>query len=160
MTGNRDAGIVELTRDLSAPPERVFRALTDPAELARWWTGIGGISTASFDLRPGGAYRLEFRMEKGETCAVRGVVREVDPPRRLVMSWFSPEFPNQETVVSFALEPRAGGTRLKLRHTGLLEPGSCEAHEQGWIEALALLLPWIAAVGPMFSAGARGAKET
>jgi uncharacterized protein YndB with AHSA1/START domain len=160
MSMDRDSGVLELTRELPAPPERVFRALTDPSELARWWTGVGGVSTARFDLRPGGVYRLEFRMEKGETCAVHGVVREVDPPRRLVMTWFSPEYPDQETLLSFELQPRAGGTLLKLRHTGLVEPGSCEAHEQGWIQALALLLPWLAALGPMFSAGARGVKET
>jgi uncharacterized protein YndB with AHSA1/START domain len=161
MSADRTKGELELTREFAAPPERVFRALTNPEDLARWWTGVGGISKAHYDLRPGGLYRFEFAMGGGKIAVVHGVIREVDPPRRLVMTWFSPEFPDQETLLSFELEPRSGGgSRMKLRHTGLLEPGSCEAHEQGWIEALTLLLAWLAAAGPIFSAGARGAKGT
>ncbi len=31
------AGLVRATVDIAAPPEAVFRALTEPGELARWW---------------------------------------------------------------------------------------------------------------------------
>ena len=152
---------LELTREIAAPPERVFRALTNPEDLAKWWTGdVGGISRATFDLRPGGSYRLEFSMSKGMLAVVHGVVKEVDPPKRLVMTWFSPDHPKQETLLSFELEPIKKGTRLRLSHTGFTEPGSRDDHEHGWIEALTLLLSWITVAGPMFAAGARGTKET
>jgi uncharacterized protein YndB with AHSA1/START domain len=148
MSKNPRAGTLELTRELAAPPERVFQALTTPEQLARWWQGHGGISRAQFDLRPGGAYRLEFTMGEGKIAVVHGVVHEVNPPRRLVMTWFSPDDPDMETLLSFDLEPLARGTRLKLRHTGFTTPKALDDHEQGWIEALGLLLAWIASGGP------------
>ena len=159
MKAGREPESLELTREISAPPERVFRALTNPEDLARWWTGeVGGISKATFDLRPGGAYRLEFRMGEGKTAIVHGVVREVVPPKRLVMTWFSPDHPAQETLLSFELDPIRTGTRLRLRHTDFTEPGSRDDHEHGWIEALALLLSWITVAGPMFSV-AKGSDD-
>ncbi len=130
MSSDRNADSLEIVREIRASPERVFRALTDPRDLARWWTGIGGIRNAQFDLRPGGKYQYEFRMEGETTCVVHGEVREVDPPRRLVMTWLSPEYPTLETLLSFDLEPTAGGTRLTLRHSGLTEPGSCRDHHE------------------------------
>ena len=155
MTSGQDSSSLEIVREIRAAPERVFRALTDPRDLARWWTGIGGIRNAQFDLRPGGKYHYEFRMEGGATCLVHGEVREVDPPRRLVMTWVSPEYPKLETLLSFDLEPMAGGTRLTLRHSGLTEPGSLRDHHEGWLAALSLLLPWIA----MLTAAGPGAAQ-
>lgn len=155
MSSDRSIDSLEIVRDIRAAPERVFRALTDPGELARWWTGIGGVRKAEFDLRPGGNYRFEFMMEGGTTCFVHGVVREVEPPRRLVMTWFSPHYPQLETLLSFQLETVAGGTRLTLRHSGLTEPGSLQDHHQGWLAALSLLLPWIAMITATGSSAAQ-----
>jgi uncharacterized protein YndB with AHSA1/START domain len=161
MSGVRSSDSLEMVREIRAMPERVFRALTNPDDLARWWRGVGGIARAEMDLRPGGIYRLEFRMPKGAIAVVHGKVREVEAPRRLVMTWFSPEYPGLETLLSFELESIPGGTRLTLRHSGLTEPGSLADHEQGWLEALALLLAWIAAVGPLFAtSGANTTEDT
>ena len=152
-------GTVTLERELPAPPERVFRALTNPDDLATWWKGMHGISRAVMDLRPGGKYRFEYAMPNGQIAVVHGIVREVESPRRLVMTWFSPDHPNLETVVSFHLEPKGKGTLLKLRHTGLTDPKALEGHLQGWLEALGLLVTWFAAAGPMFTAGAQGSRD-
>ena len=95
-------------------------------------------------------------MDGGATALVHGEVRELDPPRLLVMTWYSPEFPQLETLLSFELEPAAGGTRLTLRHSGLTEPGSLQDHQHGWLEALSLLLPWIAMIA---AAGPRDAQD-
>ena len=151
MTDARGSDFVEIVRDIKAPPERVFRALTDGGELVRWWTGKMGLAKVESDLRPGGRYRWEFS-DSGTTAVVHGEYRLVDPPRKLVMTWFAPEWPEMETLLSFELEPTAAGTRLKLRHTGLTAPGACEGHERGWLEALALLIPWLATVGPYLAA--------
>lgn len=77
---------VILGRDFDAPPERVFRAWTDSAALARWW-GPHGFDTevVTNDLRPGGAYHFVMRDGSGE-YPVRGQYTEIEPPSRLVMT--------------------------------------------------------------------------
>ncbi|WP_449488619.1 SRPBCC family protein [Streptomyces purpurascens] len=64
----------------------VFRKLTDPQELARWW-GPDGFSTPSveIDLRPGGAYRIAMQPPEGELFHLVGEFIEVDPPGRPVV---------------------------------------------------------------------------
>ncbi len=159
MTGDQSLGTLEIVREIRATPERVFRALTDPQDLPRWWTGSGGIARAQFDLRPGGSYRLDFQIEGGATVFVHGTIREINPPRRLVMTWFSPKYATLETLLSFELERIPDGTRLTLRHSGLTEPGSLPDHEAGWLEALSLLIAWIVAAGPMIAASGRSGAE-
>ena len=158
MTDVKGPDFVELVREIKAPPERVFRALTDGDELVLWWTGKMGLKRVESDLRAGGRYRWEFS-DRDQTAVVHGEYRVVDPPHKLVMTWFSPKWPDMETVLSFELAPTATGTRLKLRHTGLTAPGACDDHERGWLEALALLIPWLATVGP-FLAARRGGGAT
>ena len=47
------------SRVFDAPPERVFRAWTDPNHLAQWWGPKGFTNTfEEFDLRPGGPWRF------------------------------------------------------------------------------------------------------
>ena len=47
-----------LQRDLDAPPERVWRALTDPAALAAWFWPPRLDPAAEVDLAVGGGYRI------------------------------------------------------------------------------------------------------
>jgi uncharacterized protein YndB with AHSA1/START domain len=93
---------------LKAAPERVFRALTDPAELVKWFT-----HSAEVDLRPGGTLRFTW----ADYGAVPGRILEVDPPRRFVYAWTQqPDV--GETTIAIDLEPVAEGTRLRVVHTG------------------------------------------
>jgi uncharacterized protein YndB with AHSA1/START domain len=78
---------------VEATPERVWQALTDPAENGRYGYGAPG----EFELRPGGTYRShatdamqEAAAEMGVDCpdvVVDGEVLEATPPRRLVQTW-------------------------------------------------------------------------
>src|SRR5690349_6132958 len=70
--------VVRRTVAIDASPETVWQFLVDPAKTATWW-GL----TASFDPRPGGAYRIE--VIPGHTAS--GEFVEVDAPRRLVYTW-------------------------------------------------------------------------
>lgn len=99
---------------LDEPPALVWRALTEPALVARW-LGEGDIAPEvgrAFSLRPDGA-------PGGETIACE--VLEAEPGRRLSYRWRGQgEGPAAlDTVVTWILEPTAGGgTRLRLVHDG------------------------------------------
>ncbi len=80
--------VLRLSRRLKAPREAVFRAFTDPVELAKWF-GPEGVSArqVEIDLRPGGRYSLEMFETDGSIHALSGVYREIQPPEKLTFTW-------------------------------------------------------------------------
>jgi uncharacterized protein YndB with AHSA1/START domain len=76
LDGN--ASEIEVVQRVKAPPEIVFSYFTDPVRMAQWIDG-----RAELDPRPGGRYRIEMT----DGGVVLGDYREIDPPRRLVLSW-------------------------------------------------------------------------
>ena len=110
--------------DLPAPAEEVFRHLTDPAAMIRW---MGQHAT----LRPvpGGAFEIDIN-----GVPVRGRYLEIDPPRRVLVSWGvagNPALPPGATQVEFTLTPTPAGTRLRLVHRSL-PPDQASIHATGW----------------------------
>jgi len=101
------------SRLIDAPPERVFRAFADPAQLARWWGPDGFTSTfREFDLRPGGAWRFVMHGPDGTDYPNENVFVEVVPPQRIVLEHLS-ESHHFELTITFA---EAGGqTRVGWR---------------------------------------------
>ncbi|HWO09195.1 MAG TPA: SRPBCC domain-containing protein [Polyangiaceae bacterium] len=137
------AGTILARIEISAPPERVFRALTSD-ELTKWWGSAELYRTTAFaiDLRPGGAWRSDGVGADGEPFHVGGKVIEVDPPRKLVQTWQpSWESEGPPTTVSYLLDATETGTRVTVRHTGFGErTASCENHASGWPR----VLEWLA----------------
>ena len=90
------------------PPERVWRALTDRAELSAW------LMPNDFTLREGARFRLDARPDHAEPFQCE--VLEVDPPRRLRARWV---IRGKPTIVTFDLRADDGGTVLRVEHDGL-----------------------------------------
>ena len=113
-------GVILATVSIAAPPERVFRALTEPGEIVRWWGSDELYRTTNHvaDLRPGGAWRSEGKGADGTPFAVEGEFILVEPPHRLSMTWKPGWDGGNVTTVTFLLEPTEEGTRLTLRHEG------------------------------------------
>ena len=90
MTAVADAqaGTVHATVEIAATPDAVFRALTDPDELPRWWGSPDLYRTHDWklDLRPGGKWSCQARSAQG-TGEVRGEVLAVEPPPLLEYTW-------------------------------------------------------------------------
>jgi uncharacterized protein YndB with AHSA1/START domain len=139
VTPNQDAIVSEI--QISAPPERVFRALTDAGELQRWF-GSSECPTKfwKMDVRVGGQY--SYVTEKG-SIVVNGVsafechgeILECDPPRLLVYTWIGNwhDDPKGRTVVRWDLTPRADGTHVRVTHTGLSDlPVARKDYAGGW----------------------------
>jgi uncharacterized protein YndB with AHSA1/START domain len=96
--------------------------------------------SATFDLRTGGAYRVEVIPGN----VVSGAFVEIDPPRRLVYTWgweqgSSDLVPPGSTTVEFELEPHGSGTLLRFRHRDLPTDESAASHSHGWDHYLARL---------------------
>ncbi len=83
-----------LQRLIDAPPAVVFDAWTDPKQLAQWWgPRIMKTPVCIIDLRIGGAYRVVMRAPDGTDYPMTGVYREIERPRRLVMTMDCAEHP-------------------------------------------------------------------
>ena len=117
--------------DITAPPEVVFAHLVTPDRMIRW---MG--QHAELKPIPGGLFAVDVN-----GTLVRGEYVEVDPPRRVVVSWGMigiPELPPGASRVEFNLTPTDGGTRLELIHTGLPDSRS-PGHREGWANYLCRL---------------------
>ena len=94
-----------ITRILNAPREVVFKAWTDPAQLAQWWSPHGFTrSVSELDARPGGALRTAMRGPDGAVYPDTGVFHEIVPPERLVFT-------------SVGIADEAGRPLLQVRNT-------------------------------------------
>jgi len=132
--------VVEKTLHFQASRERVWKAITDPAELAMWFG-----DEAELDLRIGGDGAMTW--EKHGRYAMR--VEEVDAPRRLVWSWVGEggvAFDDAHTTrVEWELTTREdGGTTLYLRESGFLNDQDRGQNDHGWDEELGELVQLLA----------------
>lgn len=101
-----------LTRAFDAPRALVWRALTEPALLTRWWGGEGTTEVAALDLRPGGAWRFIDHAANGTHDAFHGVFREIDPPSRIVQTFEYEPWAGHVIVETLILTERDGRTTL------------------------------------------------
>jgi len=104
-------GPIEQTYYLAAPPERVFAALTEPEELAKWF-----VEKAEFTPKKGGTFRL--RWAGGYT--LKGRVRAIEPPKKLALDWIDRFEGGKvfETEARFAIKKKGKGTLLTVTHRG------------------------------------------
>lgn len=141
-----DALVTEI--EIAAPPDRVFKALTDPGELGRWFTNPEcPVKTWEMDARTGGHYR--YATQKGTVIVnevtefeCHGEILEIDPPRLLVYSWIANWHLNRSlrTIVRWELTPIAGGTRVVVTHSGLAsEKVARKDYSGGWPGVLEML---------------------
>ncbi|GJG89149.1 hypothetical protein tb265_43300 [Gemmatimonadetes bacterium T265] len=147
-------GVARASVDVAAPPERVFEALTDPAELAAWWGGGEGRARDwRADVRPGGRWRARTTDAAGREGTVGGEYRVVDPPRTIETTWEADGDAGPSTV-RYDLAPvevgGAPGTRVTVTHTGPQLRASARA---------ALRPAWAARpAAPAWAAPARAAR--
>jgi len=85
---------ITITRVYAASREAVWRAWTEPDQIARWWGKRGWRTppeSVTIDLRPGGAFRLSSISDAdGTEMRHDGVYREIVPPERLVFAELRP----------------------------------------------------------------------
>ncbi|HQR26198.1 MAG TPA: SRPBCC family protein [Nocardioides sp.] len=86
---------VLIRRDFDAPPDKVWRAMTEPEHLRRWLGDASfPLTTCEMDVRVGGSYRWVFNQpDSPGAMGVRGTYEEVDRPHRIVSTEQFDDFP-------------------------------------------------------------------
>jgi uncharacterized protein YndB with AHSA1/START domain len=139
MNGQPGGLVLELQCVLDAPRERIFRTLTEPAELAKWW-GPHGFRTpqAELDLSVGGGYRFTMQPPDGDLFHLSGEFLEIEPPSRLVYTfrWEEPDSDDRETVVVLSLDDVGDATDLSLSQGEFATEARLALHRSGWTDAL------------------------
>jgi uncharacterized protein YndB with AHSA1/START domain len=130
-----------LTRMIDAPPEKVFRAWTEPELVKQWFAPLPWtISAVETDLRAGGSSLVTMRSPEGAEFPNRSVYLEVVKNKRLVVTdayvraWEPSEKPFMTAIMTF--EEVDGKTKYTARACHWTEADR-EAHEKmgfhiGW----------------------------
>ncbi len=117
---------------------RVFRALTEPDDLARWWGPHGfTIPGVEIDLNVTGRYRFAMQPPEGDLFYLTGEFLEIDPPHRLVYTfrWEDPDPDDRETVVRLSAEAVGDTTRLSLWQGTFATEPRLDLHRGGWTDS-------------------------
>ncbi len=127
-----DLTTARLRRTLLAAPDRVWQALTDPAEIEAWFWPPSLAPKVRCDARPDGEVRIE-----SAAMAVSGRFREVQAPHRLVFTWtWDGEAPQTLVTIGLSAVDNATATDLTLTHEGFSDQASRDDHVQGWSDCL------------------------
>ena len=139
VTSNLDELVSEIS--IAAPPERIFQALIDPAQVVQWWGQSGLYRCTEFqcDLRRGGKWRCAGVSGDHKRFEAFGEYLEIDPPRLLVHSWVASWTGEVKTIVRWELEPTRQGTLVRIRHCGLAAHPELAQSYSGWPRILGWL---------------------
>jgi uncharacterized protein YndB with AHSA1/START domain len=102
---------VVVEREIAHPPEKLWRALTQPHLMEEW--------LMKNDFKPSVGHRFNLRGDWGGVLDCEVLV--VEPNRTLAYTWnFAHDDPaySLESVVTFTLTPTSAGTRLRMEQAG------------------------------------------
>lgn len=129
-----------VTKIISASPERLFAAWTEPEQLKQWW-GPESVTCieAEVDLRVGGRYRIGNRFPDGSVVWITGEFHLIDAPRKLVYSWQVGATADEE-LVTVSFEPTTDGqTEVTVVHERIPDEPTRARHQLGWVGCLGKL---------------------
>ena len=113
ITADPDVPSVRIVREFAAPPEKVFRAHSDP-ELVAQWLGPRRVAmrVEHYDCRTGGSYRYVHTAD-GQEHGFHGSFHEVRPGELIVQTFTWEGMPDAVSLDRLVLEDLGGGcTRL------------------------------------------------
>ena len=120
-------------RHVAAPVERVWRVWTEGERFARWLapTPETKVRVLAFDPRPGGEWRVEMVEPDGARWTGGGRFVEVEPRRRLAMTWAWAHRPD-ESLVEAEFAPAGSGTQVVVTHSRLRTRTERDENDAGW----------------------------
>ena len=126
--------LIELT--FSSPPGLVFRLWEDRDHVMRWW-GPEGFTMTELDwaLVPGRAWRGAMVSKQYGLNRFGGVIRDVEPGRRIVFTfqWDEDQGQNRDTLVTVTLAGRDDGKTVQTFHQApFASVATRDSHVEGW----------------------------
>ncbi|MFL9877129.1 SRPBCC family protein [Herbaspirillum rhizosphaerae] len=135
-------GTVELHRILRTTPDKIYRAFTDAAALAKWLPPYGFTCTVEhLEAKVGGTFRMSFsNFTSGNGHSFGGEYKELVPGEliRYTDKFDDPNLPG-ELLVTVKLKPVLTGTEVRITQSGIPELIPVEMCYLGWQESLAQL---------------------
>lgn len=127
---------IHVERLYPAPPPRVFRALTDPAEKVRWFASPADhelVEPFLMDCRVGGRERLVVRSAAGVAYTYEAVFYDIVPDRRLIYAYemFAGARRISVSLGTMELHPEGEGTRLTYTEQGAFLDGLDGPEDRG-----------------------------
>jgi uncharacterized protein YndB with AHSA1/START domain len=118
-------------------PEKLWQALTQPEFTRKFWVG----TVQQCEWKVGAAWKL---MAPNGRVADAGEVVEIDPPRKLVLTWQNHLFPEMTAEgfsrLTYELEPAGANVKLIVTHTmGKKDSKLMKAVSNGWPNILSSL---------------------
>ena len=141
-----------ITRVFDAPRELVFKAWTDAKHLAQWWGPKGFTNpVCDMDARVGGLLRMHMRAPDGTVYPMKGEIRELVAPERLVFCNIAVDAAGRHlleglTTVTFIDE--GGKTKMTLHTEAVAVVEDAAAYlqgmEAGWTQSIDKLQAFLA----------------
>lgn len=142
---------VRIHRVLRTTPEKLYRAFTEPAAMARWLPPYGfTCEVHHMDARVGGSFRMSFHnFGSGNGHAFGGEYLELVPHEliRYTDRFDDPNLPGT-LEVTVRLTPVLCGTELSVTQAGIPEAIPLEMCYLGWQESLLQLANLVEPVIP------------
>src|SRR5918993_774096 len=138
---NKNAGVVEMSKNFPVPVERLFEAWNEPEQLKQWWHPLNNhLENVKNELREGGAIEYEFQDHR---LHIKGNYKEVNRNQKLVYSWNweldDDNMKNASYTLSIDFIPEENGSRLQIRQEGFPDERATHPHKEGWDQGLASL---------------------
>ena len=129
---------IVIERVMPHPPEKIWRALTQTHLIEQW------LMKNDFEPRLGAQFTFRAKPMGDWDGTVRCEVTAFDPPRKLAYSWKGGSASNPaygsalDSVVEWILAPEAGGTRVRMEHSGFgpRNEMAFETMSSGWPRGL------------------------
>lgn len=141
-----DNAVLVMNRSFDATAEAVFDAWT---QLEEWqaWIGPRGVKceVTALDARVGGRFRLVMNTPDGRKMLIAGEFREVDRPRKLVLTWGLETHPDHNSLITLTFRDAEGKCDFTLRQEGLVTAENRDAHGAGWNSAFGKLQDYLEA---------------
>lgn len=132
---------IVMKKELDAPVERVWKAITDPVQMKEWYFAMEGFKPVL-----GTSFRFKGTGSNGDEYVHLCVITALEENKVLQYSWSYEGYPGY-SLVRFELEPVGNKTRLTLTHHGLetfpkdRPDFAASSFNAGWTEIIGNLLP-------------------
>lgn len=133
------ASALNLNRSVPAARERLYKAFTEPSELARWWLPDGAREVKfAAKVKEDGELSLSYQTPGGEAVTQRGTYRSVSKNEMLVFSLQPDSLHKKEpqTLITVEFRKADSGTALAITHEGLPDAATQERFRKDWLGKL------------------------